>query len=247
MKLSFTGKRVLISGGTCDLAICLSKYLIESGLWPILTYKSATGLRRISEKLQPFAGRYETVFLDFTDPDSLDPLFSEINNDVDYLVDFAQEDFESLISSANKNNIYRFFFANVSFRAEFLKKISRAMLKKKRGRLVFISSSAAGRPNTGQGFYAAAKSASEALYRNLGLELGSRGITTVSLRPGYIESGRGQKYIRNHEKEVIGSIPIKRVLRIGEMTETILFFLSDSASGFNAVEIAVDGGLTAGK
>ena len=121
------------------------------------------------------------------------------------------------------------------------------MLKKKRGRLVFVSSSAADRPNPGQGFYAASKLASEALYKNLGLELGGRGITTVTLRPGYVDAGRGKKYLQTRKEEVLRMVPIKRAITGAEVAETILFFLSDSAAGFNATEIALDGGLTAGK
>ena len=102
------------------------------------------------------------------------------------------------------------------------------------------------RPNPGQGFYAAAKLASEALYRNLGLELANRGITTVTLRPGYIATGRGTKYIRANE-DISGRIPLGRVLTGKEVAEAILFFLSDNAGGFNAVEICMDGGLSAAK
>jgi len=67
------------------------------------------------------------------------------------------------------------------------------------------------------------------------------------LRFGYIDSGRGRKFIQTHSKEVIDKVPIKRALTKKEVTEAILFYLSDSAAGFNATEISMDGGLTAGK
>ena len=107
--------------------------------------------------------------------------------------------------------------------------------------------SAAVRPNPGQGFYAAAKVASEALYRNLGLELGGRGITTVTLRPGYIDEGRGRAFLESRGDSALAKVPIGRPLTSQEVAETILFYLSDSAGGVNATEISMDGGLTAGK
>jgi len=121
------------------------------------------------------------------------------------------------------------------------------MLVNKRGRLIYVSSSAASKPNPGQGFYAAAKLASEALYRNLGLELGGRGITTVTLRPGYIGEGRGRVFLETFGEKALGKVPMNRALTAEDVSETILFYLSDSASGFNATEISIDGGLTAGK
>ena len=52
---------------------------------------------------------------------------------------------------------------------------------------------------------------------------------------------------RNGGGEPIEIIPIKRAITMGEVAETILFLLSDSATGINATEISMDGGLTAGK
>ncbi|MBE9547328.1 MAG: SDR family oxidoreductase [Proteobacteria bacterium] len=247
MKLNFSGNSALILGGSCDLAIALAECMMKAALFPILTYRNEKGQRHISEKLGAFTEKYSSFYLNFGDRDSLDSLFEQIGDDIDFLVDFAQGDFESYIASADEDSIHRYFAENISFRAEILKRASRAMLKRKKGRLVFVSSSAADRPNPGQGFYAAAKLASEALYRNLGLELGGRGITTVTLRPGYIDAGRGQKYMQARKEEVLRMVPIKRALTATEVAETILFFLSDSAAGFNATEIALDGGLTAGK
>lgn len=246
MKLRFRGARVLLLGGTCDLAIRLADLLISEGLHPILTCRDGEGELRVSAGLRNGAGRYEAAHLDLSDPGSIAPLFRQVGDDLDYLVDFAHGDFESLIGSADPDSIARYFSENISFRAEVLRSAARCMLRKKWGRMVYVSSVAAFRPNPGQGFYAAAKLASEALYRNLGLELASRGITTVTLRPGYIDTGRGARFIRT-DSSVTGKIPPGRVLTCDEVAEAILFFLSDGAAGFNATEICMDGGMTAGK
>ncbi len=247
MKLNFSGNRVLITGGTCDLAVTLAKLTAETGLYPILTARTEKGLADIDEVMKPFSGKFETALLDFADQSTLVPLFDQIKDDLDYMVDFAHTDYERLVASADPDASYKYFEENLAFRSALISRSARTMLKKKRGRMVYISSSAAISPNPGQGFYASAKLASEALYKNIGLELGSRGITTVSLRPGYINAGRGKDFINKNEKSLFSRIPIKRALGNKEVAETILFFLSDSATGFNAVEITFDGGLSAGK
>ncbi|RLE46702.1 hypothetical protein DRJ25_03790 [Candidatus Woesearchaeota archaeon] len=247
MNLQFSGKHALILGGSCDLAISLAKQMIDASLFPFLTYRSNAGQNHIKEELNLSAGKYKTIYLDFGNRDSLNMLFLQIGSSLDFLVDFAQGHFESLIASADEDKIYRYFTENISFRAEILKRAGRAMLKNKRGRLVFISSSAARITNPGQGFYAASKLASEAIYRNLGLELGERGITTVSIRPGYIDAGRGRLFLQASKKDILSKIPVKRALSADEAAKTILFYLSDISRGFNATEISLDGGLTAGK
>ena len=247
MKLEFSGNRALIVGGTCDLAIVLAELMIQEGLFPFLSARNEGGMERIGENLKAYDGKYEIVILDFKNPLKISSVFEGIGEDLDYLVDFAHGDFERLIAAANTKDVYCYFEENISYRAEILKRAGRAMLREKKGRLVFVSSAAARKPNPGQGFYAAAKLASEALYRNMGLELGKKGITTVTLRPGYIQSGRGETYLKPVNGEAIKKIPIKRALHPTEVAETVLFFLSESARGFNATEISLDGGLTAGK
>ncbi|MCP4680771.1 MAG: SDR family oxidoreductase [Desulfobacterales bacterium] len=247
MKLNFTGDQALILGGSSDIGISLAECMIKSAIFPWLTYRNQKGLRIISKGLESFEGKYKTLYLDFSNRDSLESLSHVLEGHMDFLIDLVHGDYESLIASADEEKVYNYFSENVSFRAEVLKRITRSMLKNKKGRLVFISSSAAPRPNPGQGFYAAAKLASEALYKNLGLELGGHGITTVTLRPGYVDAGRGKTFIQMRCEEVIKKTPIKRALNNKEVAETILFYLSDSARGFNATEIALDGGLTAGK
>ena len=246
MNLGFFGTRALILGGTCDLAICLAEFLIAEGLYPILTCRSEDGKQHVANSLRNRTGLYETAHLDLSDHNSIDSLFSQLGDGLDYLVDFAQGDFESLIGSANQESIDRYFSQNISFRAEILKTASRKMLLNERGRMVYVSSAAASRPNPGQGFYAAAKLASEALYRNLGIELASRRMTTVTLRPGYVDAGRGAKFIQANE-HIHGRVPLGRPLSCEEVAQAIVFFLSDNAVGFNATEICMDGGLTAGK
>ena len=247
MNMKFSGNRALILGGSCDLAIILAMRMIESDLFPILTYRNEKGQEYISKNLKNPQKKYSSLYFEFGDRDSIDSLLHQTGDNIDFMVDFAQGNFESLVASADVNRIYSYFAENISFRTKVVKRVARIMMKNKKGRLVFISSAAALRPNPGQGFYAAAKLASEAIYKNLGLELGANGITTVTLRFGYIDSGRGKKFIQNHSKEFIDKVPIKRVLTKKEVVESILFYLSDNATGFNATEISMDGGLTAGK
>lgn len=248
MSICFSGRRALILGGSCDLAICLAHHLICKDVSPLLTYRTEKGENYIKKELESVSGRYNTIYLNFGEIQSLKGLLDKIgSDDFDYMVDFAQGDYESLISASDESRVYQYFSENISFRAALLKNLTRVMLRKKKGRLIFISSSAAKRPNPGQGFYAAAKLASEALYRNLGLELGSRGITTITLRPGYIEEGRGKAFLKPNKEKVLNKIPIKRIITMKEVAEAIIFFLSENSRGFNATEIELDGGFTAGK
>jgi 3-oxoacyl-[acyl-carrier protein] reductase len=102
-------------------------------------------------------------------------------------------------------------------------------------------------PGKGQGLYASSKLAAEGIYRNVGLELAARGITTMSLRPGYVESGRGDKFIGKNRQTLLKKIPGGCFISEAEVAKTLLFFLSDTGIAFNGVNLTMDGGMTCGK
>jgi 3-oxoacyl-[acyl-carrier protein] reductase len=247
MNLSFSGRIALLLGGSSELALALAVPLIEAGIRPVLTYRSEVGKEHIDAHLASLTNGYGTAYCDLAKTNSIEALFETIGNRLDYVIDFAQGDLEAYIASANQDDVARYISENITARSRILKEAGRLMLAGRRGRLIFVSSTAALRPNPGQGFYAAAKLASEALYRNLGLELGKRGITAVTLRPGYVSAGRGRVFMDDNEKEVLRRIPTGKALSPSEVASTIMFLLSDSAAGFNATEIVMDGGLSAGK
>jgi len=244
MKLEFSGERALIVGGSCEMGIYLAQKMIETKLHPILTFRNDSGRNRILSHMKDrYEGSFSTLLLNFSDLNTIEMIPKSAYDQLTYLVDFVEGNYESLIAGACNDSVNDYFLNNLVFRAALLKKISRAMLACKKGRMVYVSSTAAIRQNPGQGFYAASKQAAEALYRNIGLELGDRGVTTVSLRAGYVNSGRGKKYLLNNINEPLN----RKLLKIEHVTETILFLLSDSAEGFNAIELVMDRGLTSGK
>lgn len=247
MSLSFSHRHGLVLGATCDLGVGLSRKLIQAGLFPVLTCRTQGRAQFLESELSGFEGQYATRLLDFAQPQTLDRFMESLDDDPQFLVDLAQGDMERFVGNAPDEEIFQYVNDNIAFRAALLKRVTRTMLRNRQGRLVFVSSIAAIRPNPGQGFYAAAKLASEAIYRNVGLEMGARGITTVSLRPGFIDAGRGKTWLAANPDLVKNRVPIARPLTVNEVADAILYLLSDSAAGMNGVEINMDGGMSAGK
>ncbi|MDM8518307.1 SDR family oxidoreductase [Desulfobacterales bacterium HSG16] len=247
MKLNFFGKNLLIAGGSNDIAVCTAKIAVKENLFPTLTFRSQKSASRIEKELSGMEGKYGVAFLDFAEPDSVDRLFRDYGVEPDYLVDLVHGDYESLTASAGQDKINSYLNQNIAVRTGLVRLASRIMVKKRKGRLLYISSAAAERPAMGQGFYAASKLASEAVYNNTGLELASRGVTSLIIRPGYIYSGRGKKFADKDFDTIREKIPVKRLIDPQELAEAIIFFLSDSSLSFNAVKIRMDGGLLAGK
>jgi len=247
MRTKYSGRRALILGGSCELALRLAEEMVREGLHPVMAYRDAKGLERIDGCLKAHDGRYAAIHLDLNTPAESASMQALSDVAPDYLVDFAQGDLEGLVASTSGPAVHHYFEANIARRADIIHLAARSMVARHSGRMIYVSSVVAQRPNPGQGYYAAAKLASEALYCNAGLELAARGITTAILRPGYVNAGRGRRYLEQHMDRAMAKVPLKRALEIDEVVDTIMFLLSDSAVGINATVVTMDGGLSAGK
>lgn len=163
-----------------------------------------------------------------------------------HMVDLLHSRFEALVGAAAPEDVLRWADNDIALRARCLAAVSRSMLSRRAGRCVFLSSGAADRPAPGQGWYAAAKLAGEALYRSVGVELGGRGVTACSLRVSWLDAGRGAAFLATRP-EVRRISPLRRCVRPEEVVSAVLFLLSEDACAFNAVTLELDGGLHAVK
>ena len=234
-------------GGSCQLALRLIPCLLSKHIQPLVTYRNLKAKERIQAGIGADSVKLTFINLDLSDPDTLLNLEDALKQGVDYLVDFAHSDYECLVAGAKDADIQDYFNANISVRAMVLKRVARCMLANRFGRLVFISSTAAKRPNPGQGFYAAAKTAAEALYRNLGLEMASKGITTAILRPGFVNVGRGQHYLKLQDQELHQLRKTGRIITPKALINAILFLLVTAGASINSTVLTLDGGMTIGK
>lgn len=243
--MHFMGETVLIVGGSCEMARVLAPLLRSAGLLPVLTVRSEEGTHRIDQSLG------SPCFFDLGEalsPDGFSHLEARfLDGGPDYLVDFAQGQFESLVATADPEDVGRYFYENVTCRAALIKWAARRMMARRFGRMLYVSSTAAALQNGGQGFYAASKRACESLYQGIGIEMGRKGITTAILRPGYVAAGRAREFTAENEAWIKKRVPIGRVTTPAEVAETLLFLLSDAARSINATTITMDGGLTACK
>lgn len=241
MNIGFQGKTVLILGGSSAIGLALTRLLQDEGLIAVLTHSSREGLARIHDQFPDLATG--SPALDFNDaPDAA--LASVLENGVDYLVDLAQADHETYLAAASQTDMDAYFKAHVTGRLRVLKAVTRSMLTRRFGRLLHVSSTAAALPAPGQGLYGAAKRAAEGLYQSLGLELGPRGVSALSLRLGLVDAGRGERFLDQENRR---QSMAQKTVTVDQAAATLLFLLSDQALALTCTTITMDAGLTAQK
>lgn len=230
----------LVRGAASELGLLLCTALSNAGCHVVGLAHSAKGLERL--RTQGFDG-----FIPDTPESVPEQCMTLTGEPLRYFADLAHSRFESLLSGATPDAIMTWAAQDIGLRARMLRAVTRSMLVERAGRCLFVSSVAASRPAPGQAYYAAAKLAGESLFASAGTELACRGITACSLRLSWIDVGRGREFLQKRAEAAASLMPGKKLIQANEAIQTMLFLLSDAASGINATTVTMDGGFSATK
>ncbi len=117
------------------------------------------------------------------------------------------------------------------------------MLVRRWGRIVNISSSAAGKPGPGQAAYAAAKGGVESFSRAMAVELAPGNILVNCVAPGVTVTDMSAPLRELHHNELMRRLLLKRYAEPGEIAEAVAFLASPSNLYMTGEVLHVDGGM----
>ncbi len=118
-----------------------------------------------------------------------------------------------------------------------------AMMKKKSGRILNITSISGLIGQKGQVNYAASKSGIIGFTKSLARELAPVGMTVNAVAAGYIDTDMTGKISEKRRKSIQEMIPLGRFGTAGEIARICAFLLSEDARYITGQIIQVDGGL----
>jgi 3-oxoacyl-[acyl-carrier protein] reductase len=135
---------------------------------------------------------------------------------------------------------------NIIALIKICKSVIPAMIVKRKGCIVNISSIAATRGNKGQTVYAGTKGFVESFTRSLTAEYGSRGIRVNCVAPGPIDAGSLKELLTYASEEVNKSVVSNRLGKPEDVASVVAFLCSEKANFINGKCIHVDGGFMKG-
>ena len=232
----FKNKNLLVTGGTGSIGSSICNYFNDNGCEEI--FSTTTNLNKVKSE-QDFI-KFKELDLSNIENSNLDQIF---DFDVDYLV---------LNAGLNKDNIFLRMSSddwnsviNVNLNSSFhlLKHFVKKMVKKRYGRIVFISSVVAHTGNPGQVNYTSSKAAISGLVKSLALELSTRNITVNSVAPGFIQSNMTDKLNDDQKNAILDRIPMKKLGDSSDIAKAVGFLCSENANYITGQTLHVNGGL----
>tara|TARA_B100000963_G_scaffold314784_1_gene293523 strand:- start:24 stop:734 length:711 start_codon:yes stop_codon:yes gene_type:complete len=232
----FDDKKLLVTGGTGSIGSSICNYFKNNGCKEI--YSTTTNLKKVTSD-QDYI-KFKELNLENIENLNLDELF---DFDIDYLVLNAGLNRDNIflrMSSEEWNNVI-----NVNLNSSFylLKHFTKKMVKRRFGRVVFISSVVAHTGNPGQVNYTASKAAISGLVKSLALELSTRNITVNSIAPGFIRSNMTDRLNDDQKNAILERIPMKKLGESIDIAKAVGFLCSENANYITGQTLHVNGGL----
>ncbi len=231
-------RSVLVTGGNRGIGRAIAQAFADQGDQVAITYRSG----------EPPAG-FLAVKCDITSAEDVDRAFSEIeaaHGPVEVLVANAGITKDTLLLRMSEDDWSDVIETNLTGTFRVTKRAAKGMLRLRRGRIVLISSVVGLLGSAGQVNYAASKSGLVGMARSLARELGSRGITTNVVAPGFIDTDMTAVLPEETKAQYVAQIPLQRYGSTEEIANAVTWLASDAAGYVTGAVIPVDGGLGMG-
>jgi 3-oxoacyl-[acyl-carrier protein] reductase len=206
--------------------------------------------QEFSEAIQKLSQQYDVtispLYFDLNNYDQIKKAFKQITDskqNIDGLVNIAGVTYNALLHMTSIEKIREIFEIDFHAQIYITQLISKLMMRKKSGSIVYISSFTGLDGNPGQIAYSSAKASFIGATKTLASELGKYNIRVNSIAPGAISTDM----IKGLPQDKIDALVVKsKMKRLGtpeEIANVLLFLISDLSAYISGQIIRVDGGI----
>ncbi|MBX7195978.1 MAG: 3-oxoacyl-ACP reductase FabG [Sandaracinaceae bacterium] len=242
-----TGKVALVTGGSRGIGRAVSLALAKQGAYVAINYAgneaaAAETLTQVREQ----GGDGEIVKFDVASQSAFEEAIDDLvkrKGRLDVLVSNAGIAMDQLLLRIKPEELERTFATNVGGALWGAKAAIRHMMRKRTGRIVFLSSVVAESGNPGQAVYSASKAALLGLTKTLAREYASRGVTVNAVAPGFIATDMTAGLPEDVKKKIVEQTPLARIGSPDEVAAAVVYLASDEAGYVTGQVLRVNGGM----
>ena len=246
MKL-LQGKTALITGASKGIGRSIAIRYAEQGANVAFTYLSSVEQGQALEAELAAKGiKAKGYRSDASDYSQAEKLINDVVTEfgvLDILVNNAGITQDTLLLRMSEEMWDKVINVNLKSCFNTVKAVTKQMMKQKSGSIINMTSVVGLKGNAGQANYAASKAGIIGFTKSVALELGSRGIRSNAVAPGFIETEMTDKLDAKTVQSWRDAIPLKRGGKPEDVADVCVFLGSDMSSYVTGQVLQVDGGM----
>ncbi len=248
MRDTYKDKVVLVTGASRGIGKAIAERFANQGAYVIATGTTKDSVKKICDNFSQNSFKGIGLVLNIADKSSVEEFTTAIKDldSTDILINNAGITKDNLLMRMKDEEWEEVINTNLNGMFRMTKLCLRAMMKKKYGRIINVSSVVGLSGNAGQANYAAAKAGMLGFTRSLAKEVGSRGITVNAVAPGFIKTDMTDVLSDEIHKSLLEHIVLGRLGESDEIASVVDFLASDSAAYITGQTISVNGGMYMG-
>ena len=237
-------KVALITGASGGIGMSIVKKMKQCGAKLII---SGTRQNVLNDLASELGNDVKTIITDLNNKDDVLNLAKEAEasfGHIDILINNAGITADNLFLRMKDDEWDKVINVNLSAPMRLTRQVIKGMLKRRYGRVIFISSVVGYSGNAGQSNYAASKSALVGFTKSIALEVASRGITCNLIAPGFISTPMTDKLSDDQKKNIVENIPVNRLGKVDDISNGCVYLASDEASFITGTTLHINGGMS---
>ncbi len=246
MKL-LQGKTALVTGASKGIGRSIALKYAEQGAQVAFTYLSSVEQGQALEaELSAKGVKAKGYRSDASDYAQAEKLINDVITDfgsLDILVNNAGITQDTLLLRMTEEMWDKVINVNLKSCFNTVKAVTKQMMKQKGGSIINMTSVVGLKGNAGQANYAASKAGIIGFTKSVALELGSRGIRSNAVAPGFIETEMTAVLDQKVVQTWRDAIPLKRGGRPEDVADACVFLGSDMSTYISGQVLQVDGGM----
>ncbi|WP_372648909.1 3-oxoacyl-[acyl-carrier-protein] reductase [Draconibacterium sp.] len=246
MKL-LEGKTAIITGASRGIGKAIAvKYAQEGCDVAFTDLFEDDNMKATEEELKTYGVKAKGYASDASNFEDTDRVVNEIVKEfgrIDVLVNNAGITKDTLLMRMTEDQWDAVINVNLKSVFNFTKAAQRTMLKQRSGSIINLSSVVGVSGNAGQSNYSASKAGIIGFTKSIARELGSRGVRSNAIAPGFIITEMTGKIPEEARKAWEASIPLKRGGTPEEVAGVATFLASDLSSYVSGQVITVCGAM----
>lgn len=238
-----TGKGALVTGASGGIGNAIARALHERGAAVVLSGTRKDALDSLAAEL---GGRAHAIPADLADAAVVGKLVeqaAEALGSVDILINNAGLTRDNLAMRMKDEDWQIVLDVNLGAAFRLCRAVMRAMMKKRWGRIIGITSVVGVTGNAGQANYAASKAGMIGMSKSLAQEIASRGVTVNCVAPGFIETAMTGGLSEAQRAGAAGAIPAGRFGSAGDIAAGVVYLASEEASYVTGQTLHINGGM----